>query len=141
MIEFALLNQRGEKPVMGVCRGLQMANVFSGGTLRNTEHGVGFQTVQVSGEKPLIAFSAHNQCVDKLGSNLRVSATYKDVVKAMEMTAGDTGGRSSGIFTQFHPGEALLEGELRSELKSNENFVAKYGAPDYEWSKKVKKWR
>ena len=83
---------RAGKPVVGICRGLQLINVFCGGTLRQHMEGhsqVGGQdTFHAVNSAPgllrelygarFAVNSAHHQCIEKLGRGLRVLACADD---------------------------------------------------------------
>lgn len=99
------------KPILGICRGLQIANVFFGGTLRErvylhdqlsstdrrhliiTKNGTFLN--KIYGEK-LIVNSAHRQAVDKVGKHLTISGEALD--KVIECLTYE-----NVILTQFHP--------------------------------------
>ena len=83
------------KPVLGICRGIQMLNVFQGGTLHQHIEGhsdfkkrsTGSHQVQVSpgstleqilGTRQLTVNSMHHQVVDVPGKDLEVCATSED---------------------------------------------------------------
>jgi putative glutamine amidotransferase len=83
------------KPVLGICRGIQMLNVFLGGTLRQhidghsdfKSRGTGFHKVRVTpgsrlreivNAETLTVNSLHHQVVDSLGKNLEVCAVSED---------------------------------------------------------------
>ena len=113
MMEFALTSQayHQKKPVMGVCLGSQIINVFHGGTLRSVDGQEGMQDLEIVPGKgtPLHAkvvdlvgdvfasFSCHYRAVDDLGKGLNILFKYEDVVKAHIS--------DDGLFlgTQFHP--------------------------------------
>ena len=92
--EFALLRDflRRGLPVVGICRGLQVVNVFFGGTLRQHIEGHsqlnGYDRLHpVCAEGGLLRTlygarftvnSAHHQSVDRLGEGLRVLARADD---------------------------------------------------------------
>jgi len=107
--EIALLAQALERdlPVLAICRGLQLVNVFHGGSLiqhlaaanrhRQTEgdHGSPVHTVAihpdtllfaVTGARTLLVNSRHHQAVKTLGKCLRVSALDSEdgTVEALE---------------------------------------------------------
>lgn len=108
--EFALLEAafRARLPVLGVCRGMQVLNVFRGGTLHqhvpdlvgNTGHaqgpgGFGSQSVRLEsgsqiarimgGEQAMVP-CRHHQAVDQLGDGLAATAWSKDgIVEAVEL--------------------------------------------------------
>jgi len=124
LMEFALLSEaeKAKKYTLGICRGLQMMNVYFGGTLKDTPHGNGLQKLEyVPHSKTTLiekifsfakqkgffyAFSRHTQAVKNLGKGLRVILKYKDVVKAFVS--------ESGLFVglQFHP-EAAIDPTIR----------------------------
>lgn len=118
------------KPILGICRGIQVINVFFGGTLfqdiaghTNTIHSV--NTIPNSMTASLVGDlfqtnSYHHQAIDKLGENLCVAAYSKDgIIEAIEhttlpilgvqwhperMTAGlcaDTPANHTALFTYF----------------------------------------
>ncbi len=116
-IEFGLLEAAVElkKPVFGICRGLQVINVFFGGSLYQNLH-IGYENIGTllhresetekeklsheiiiepnsflsrvyPGTQAILVNSIHNQCVKKLGENLMVSAKSTDgIVEALAHT-------------------------------------------------------
>ncbi len=109
-------------PILGICRGLQLANVYFGGTLFADleEAGFGLHKSKTDGaeflhevdvEKDSMAFrciknlkgtinSSHHQGADRIGDGLRVSARSADgVVEALERTDGN----SFFLLVQWHP--------------------------------------
>ena len=108
------------KPVLAICRGSQLANVFLGGTLyqdipaqlpENVGHGGTRHTIDIeddsflsrlSGTAPLEVNSTHHQCVKDLGKGVTVTARAADgIVEAWE---------APGITAvQFHPEKLLSD--------------------------------
>lgn len=99
------------KPILGVCRGLQLANVFFGGTISErvylhdqilgtdrrhlviTKNGTFLN--EIYGEK-LLVNSAHRQAVDNVAKPLTVSGEALDgVIECLTY--------KNVILTQFHP--------------------------------------
>ncbi len=121
-VELALLAGAWERgtPVFGICRGLQIANVFHGGTLvadlpQTAEHPHAEGEAQSAVRHPIAATaewvaasfpgdavvnSIHHQAVDRLGEGLAVAASAPDgVVEAIEST--DPGWFLRAV--QWHP--------------------------------------
>lgn len=82
LLEFA---QHYKLPVLGICRGSQIFNVYFGGTLiQHMEHSGGKHLVDVYGtggkifgETPLITNTYHHQAVDKVGRGLEVIGVHQ----------------------------------------------------------------
>ncbi len=138
-IEFGLLEAAIElgKPVFGICRGLQVINVFFGGSLhQNLHHDVpgtfGHRQPQEDIEKLLhsvtiepqsflsrifpevneiMVNSFHNQSVKQLGKGLRVSAQSSDgIIEAIEH-------ESYSIYAvQWHPEKSYRVDTVSQEL-------------------------
>lgn len=111
ILEFALTEAAIEKskPILGVCHGLQLVNVYLGGTLLQdvqghtgiapiltilTEEGPMGSAIKGNLKGP----SYHHQAVDKIASTLEMVAQYNNVLKAAQSTSG-----SPIMLTQFHP--------------------------------------
>ena len=114
-----------EMPVLGVCRGLQLVNVFFGGTLiqdmdqknshikmgnRDRSHAVHTETgtflYQVYHKTNLRVNSAHHQAIDVLGEKLRAIAFSDDqVLEAIEHVSLPI------ICVQWHPERMCLDNE------------------------------
>lgn len=120
LLEFAVIHSG--KPVMGICRGSQVINVYFGGTLKDVEGQTSRQeltfTEGARGEalRSIIGgqvqgYSAHHQAVDRLGKGLHVLLEKGGVVKATIHENGRVLG------TQFHP-EKYVEG-LRLDQRLN----------------------
>lgn len=111
-----------EKTLLAICRGMQLLNVVSGGTLwqdrseieqptllhsQNGPRWDVFHTVSVVKDsmleriygKEIKVNSFHHQCLKKIGHHLKVTATASDgVVEAVELTD-----RPFGLGVQWHP--------------------------------------
>ena len=106
-------------PVMGICRGMQMINLFSGGTLhphlhdldlsaphphtplpmRNVQIEPGTRLHRIVGVSTLRVNALHHQAVDRLGEGLRVAARDENgIVQALEGTEGPF-----WLGVQWHP--------------------------------------
>jgi len=138
-------------PVLGICRGLQVANVALGGTLipdlaeagygthrpakgGRCEHRVflapGTRLGAAAGVTEGMAVSSHHQAAGKVGRGLRVAATSPDgVTEALEAEDGGL------LLVQWHPermedrGEPLCGGpgkvflqSISSRKKSNDDL-------------------
>lgn len=111
----------GEKPVLCVCRGMQLLNVVQGGTLRQdikpvqefnhadfrnragTTHPVELESGSILdelfGQRTIRVNSLHHQAVDRLGDGLRKTAWSPDgFVEAVELK-----GRPFALGVQWHP--------------------------------------
>jgi len=104
------------KPLLGVCLGMQFANVVAGGSLiqdipsqvgtevdHRARHRVAIEPesylAQILGAAEATVFSYHHQAVKELGDDLRIVARSEDgVVEALERTRG-----GFGLFVQWHP--------------------------------------
>lgn len=105
-----------DKPILGVCLGMQFVNVVSGGSLiqdipsevgsevnHRAYHRVriepGSSLATILGASEARVLSRHHQAVDDVGANLRVMAWSADgVQEAMERIEG-----GFGLFVQWHP--------------------------------------
>ena len=108
ILEYHIFQQRGERAVLGICRGMQIVNVFLGGTLMDMAEpqkhsGEKFHFVQttassrlrrVLGEQPRVN-SAHHQAVARLAPSLTIAAYCQSVPEAAE-------GKNL-LLVQFHP--------------------------------------
>ena len=107
----------GSTPVLGICRGLQLLNVVLGGSLGDDD-GHYYQPVPLAGPThPLLiepgsqleaifgstrieVNSVHNQMIERLGSELMVSARSQDgVIEAIQLARD----HSWVIGVQWHP--------------------------------------
>jgi putative glutamine amidotransferase len=113
-----------KKPVLGICRGLQLINVFLEGTLvpdipsvhKSTAHGKqqgmdqthfvrvipGTLLYSICGQEVGAVNSAHHQSADKPGDLLKISAySEPSIVEAMEWK--DPANKSWLLMVQWHP--------------------------------------
>ena len=108
------------KPILGVCLGMQLGNVISGGSMiQDIPSQVGDQVVhrkmggayhevkieadsllrEILKDDKAQVLSNHHQAVKNLGRNLRVIARSDDgIIEALERTEGGW-----GLFVQWHP--------------------------------------
>lgn len=124
-LEFAMVDHAvsAQKPLLGICRGLQMINVFFGGTIKNVDGHFGITpSLDVHLDKGVLGEIAkpgmkgpsyHHQAIDKLGDGLEVVASYQGVIKGVQSKDG-----LPLMMTQFHP-------EYRTDEVSNE-IMRKY---------------
>lgn len=130
LFQIRLMKQilEAQKPVLAICRGMQILNVACGGTIYQDLRHVDFETInhmQTSISRKDISHkvmftpktkmhrffgdfaftnSFHHQAVDRIGSKLIVSGiTGDDVVEAIEMPS-----HPFAIGVQWHP-ESMLE--------------------------------
>lgn len=142
-MEFALFNEAYDKgiPMVGICRGLQLANIALGGDIYQdiysqvpdvlghvssyrVEYGHHLIDIKedsilydILGKETVAVNSLHHQSIRKLGKNLKISAKAQDgIVEAMEST-------NDKFFLgfQFHP-EAMIE-KNKEFLKIFERFI------------------
>lgn len=116
MLRFAL---ERKMPILGICRGLQLVNVFLGGTL--FQHIYGHRDSNKSEDKTHeikvsqnsllysitklengVVNSSHHQAIDKIAAGLRVSSRSSDgIIESLEWE--DPNGKSPLLLVQWHP--------------------------------------
>jgi putative glutamine amidotransferase len=111
ILEMAILDLQSRdpyKPLIGVCRGIQMINVFHGGTLREVGQSGTNPLVVVKKDGPLASafpakprgWSGHSQSVEQLAEPLEAVALSEDgMVKGVQSKTKEV----PLIGTQFHP--------------------------------------
>lgn len=126
ILEFALAEAALalDKPIIGICHGSQLMNVYLGGTLHQHVDGQSGITPKLNIEthegllgsvleEEAYGPSYHHQAVKDLAPNLEVVATYNGVIKATQSTDG-----SKIMLCQFHP-------EYEHD-KSSENILKQF---------------
>lgn len=123
--EFRLLQEALERdlPVLAICRGMQLFNVFHGGTLVQHLSGAyhaaphlisvafGSKLASISGAGPRLVNSRHHQGVAVAGKGLRVAASANDgLIEALEHPD-----RRFAVAVQWHP-EDLAASSLADKL-------------------------
>lgn len=128
-LELDLIRQALEKdlPVLAICRGLQILNVYHGGTLiqhlpsvarhevrgpnpANSVHEVTIEPdsllARIAGANSWRVNSRHHQAVDEVGSNLQISARDSEdgTVEGLERP-----GRSFVVAVQWHPEDQFIQ--------------------------------
>ncbi len=132
-----------KKPILGICRGLQLINVFFRGSLifdleeiRNVNHRKISETEdrlhdinifdgtllkEIIKEDKVQVNSSHHQSVDRLGEGLMTSAKSPDgVIEALEFA--DKSNKSFMIAVQYHP-ERFLNYDESPTKNLLERFV------------------
>lgn len=130
-----------QTPILGICRGLQIVNVFFGGTLipnittsnlcvhPDNDEGDSFHPVEIQpgsmldtmGLRNGIINSAHHQAADKTGSGLVANAFSPDgIVEGLELDSRQSPGYL--LLVQWHP-ERLQEKESRFGNGIRQSFL------------------
>jgi putative glutamine amidotransferase len=125
LFELAMINEMLAlgKPILGICHGAQLLNVYFGGTLLQDVpgHNGVIQPVEVIDSTgrlgsaivgdTVVGFSAHHQAIDKLAEPLEIVAQYDGVIKAAQ-------GKELPVWlSQFHP-EYLFDDNNQRMLTS-----------------------
>lgn len=110
ILEFSLANAAiaMDKPILGICHGSQLMNVYLGGSLHqhvDTPYGHVNLTAHTDKgllgsiiDSTLIGPSFHHQAVKDVAKSLEVVASYNGVIKATQATDG-----KKIMLCQFHP--------------------------------------
>ena len=108
ILEYSVFQQRGDRGILGICRGMQIINVFLGGTLTDIAEprmhsGEKFHFIQTAassrlrrilGAQPRVN-SAHHQAIARLAPSLAIAAYCRSVPEAAE--------GEKLLLVQFHP--------------------------------------
>jgi putative glutamine amidotransferase len=112
-LELARAAVRRDRPLLGICRGIQTLNVALGGTLHadvpNHRHADPFALAhsviwEIDGDWPVRVNTTHHQALDRVAAGLRVTARANDGI----IEAVDLPGARYCVGVQFHP-ERLAE--------------------------------
>ncbi len=115
--KFYFIAKKYDKKVIGICRGLQIINVFENGTLKNIENHENINHIINYKKTKIIVNSFHHQAIDKLGDNLKIIATSSDnIIEAIESDDKKT------LAFQFHP-EKLRYNERKYFEKEVRTFL------------------
>ena len=138
IVEFALIEEAllQHKPIIGVCHGSQMINVYLGGNLHqhvSDQHDDQNLKIEIANgiigdaiKDGIIGESMHHQAMHHVGEGLEVVATYQGIIKACQAANGDP------IFlTQFHPeymgdesNNRIIQNFVSAAAKSNLHTTA-----------------
>lgn len=142
-LKIVLHCQRKEIPLLGICRGMQVANVFFGGTLipdiptfgkpEHRKHEEGKDRYhplwlventflqEISGTKKGEVNSAHHQSVDLLGDGLAMNAVSPDgIVEGAELK--DREGHPFLLLVQWHP-ERMIDQQNPFSKNIRDRFI------------------
>ncbi|WP_307992158.1 gamma-glutamyl-gamma-aminobutyrate hydrolase family protein [uncultured Clostridium sp.] len=143
--EMKLINaaNKHKKPMLGICRGIQILNIFFGGTLyqdicyaegtqlkhfQSTSLGALTHTIDIEEDSFLydilgnktVTNSYHHQSINKIASDFKLTASSRDgIIEAIEKIDDD----SFIIGVQFHP-EIMANTDHENGLKIFEAFVS-----------------
>jgi putative glutamine amidotransferase len=140
--EWAILERARRIPMLAICRGAQLLNVFHGGTLipdladanpvhkRSDEtwrlHEVtiesGTRLHEIAGRLSAVVNSSHHQAVDRLAPAFRVSAMHNGIVEAFEPAEA---AEAFTLAVQWHP-EAMEPGQPLCDRVLDALLSAKY---------------
>lgn len=149
-LEFHLIEQslNNKMPVLGICRGMQMLNVATGGSLivdipsevkNHLDHQNGlpedsYHRVVIEensliydllNSKEEIVNSNHHQAIDKLGKNLKItSKTFDGIIESIEWE--NPTDKSWLIAIQWHPERLINENASKPILDEFIKMTKKY---------------
>lgn len=139
---------KNETPVLGICRGLQLVNVFLGGTLipdlptagkeNHSKYFEGkdrYHNIEILHDSELskitnIVFgdvnSAHHQSADIISKPLKINALSDDkVVEGLEWASPDQQEKHYLMLVQWHPERIINAEQNNFSYKIRQDFVEK----------------
>lgn len=100
------------KPLLGICRGIQVINVFYGGSLKqdesnhmNTNHAIKLNDNYID---YVVVNSYHHQIINQLGNDLKILGKCKDIIEYIE-----------------HKNKPIIGVQFHIE-KMKESYISKY---------------
>lgn len=143
IFEFAMIDLANTMnlPVLGICRGAQMVNVFFGGTLEQhvQGHDREYQLLRISSYtyfkktskiaydilqgKYMVGYSSHHQAVKDMGKNIDAAISYNGIPKVMISKLEKGVAYAKFILTQIHPEMYQIDAyKAGDHFKNNANF-------------------
>ena len=124
-----------KKPLLGICRGMQMINIYYGGSLKqnifnhsNTTHKILLVDNKIELPDSFVVNSYHHQSIKKIGDGL--DPIYYSIDGELEMCIDR---KNSVITTQFHPEidadsdiSKLILGYFKELIKKNKKSKNEY---------------
>ena len=122
---------RQEKPILGICRGLQLYNVVTGGTLyQDIEGHVGKPPYELAHE---VELEAGSQLATIYGDKALVNSVHrqslKDLAPHLTVTAKSSDGTVEGV--ESHSGPAFLGVQWHPEFLIDHQDLADQALFDY----------
>ena len=115
VFEYMAFHLTKDKPILALCRGAQIINVFMGGTLKDLNNAymhIGendvFHPMYLKNSSYLIN-SKHRQAIEKLATGFKVSGRFGDCIELAE--------NEKIILCQFHP-ERLKDPIILNKFKN-----------------------
>lgn len=108
---------RQKKPIIGICRGLQVINVFQGGSLKNIQNHMNKEHLLKYKGRKLTVNSHHHQAVDHLGQDI-ITVAYSPDGQVEIITSKQL----KMLAFQFHP-ELMEEDEQSFWSNEIKNYL------------------
>lgn len=126
-LDFALIKEFNalNKPILGICRGIQVINVYFGGSLKqkinnheNVQHEIllknNTKLHNIYKQDVIMVNSSHTQSIDKLAKNFKISATSSDnIIEGIEY--------KNIVGVQWHPEKSMDLNFFKNFIKSIKN--------------------